>query len=113
MAMLHKISRGLYGSRNMFTIPSAVRLARSGNGYSGRQLMPACLVHSGASSDNNKIGRRDKLDLGFNDNIAAFKSKTTLELIRGIFVYTVCSFEFIVDNNMKVSSYNFISYKTV
>lgn len=57
----------------MFTMPSAVRNARSVNGYVRKQFIPACSVHSGAPSD--KVPRRDKLDLGFNDNIAAF-SKT-------------------------------------
>lgn len=100
--MLYNISKSLFGTRSMFTLPSAVRLARSGNGYTRKQLLPVCVVHSRASSD--KVGRKDQLDLGFNDHIAAFKSKTTMELVRGLFVYTVCSFDFIVENNMKVSS---------
>lgn len=99
--MFNNISRGFYGSRSLFTVPSAIRIAKSGNGFVRKQIVPACFVHSAPSSD--KGPRRDKLDLGFNDNIAAFKSKTTMELIRGLFVYTVCSFDFIVENNMKVS----------
>jgi hypothetical protein len=45
----------------------------------------------------------DPLDLKFNDPIAAFKSKTTTELVRAYFVYQMCSIEYIVENNMKVS----------
>ncbi|XP_014475950.1 PREDICTED: proline dehydrogenase 1, mitochondrial-like [Dinoponera quadriceps] len=43
----------------------------------------------------------DPLDLKFNDPIAAFKSKTTMELIRAYLVYQMCSIEYIVENNMK------------
>lgn len=44
----------------------------------------------------------DPLDLKFNDPIAAFKSKTTTELVRAYVVYQMCSIEYIVENNMKV-----------
>lgn len=46
--------------------------------------------------------QRDPLDVGFNDPNAAFKSKTTFELIRAYFVYVLCSSEFLVENNMKL-----------
>ncbi|EFN89401.1 Proline oxidase, mitochondrial [Harpegnathos saltator] len=45
----------------------------------------------------------DPLDLKFNDPIAAFKSKTTMELIRAYLVYQMCSIEYVVENNMKAS----------
>ncbi|XP_018309951.1 proline dehydrogenase 1, mitochondrial isoform X1 [Mycetomoellerius zeteki] len=44
----------------------------------------------------------DPLDLKFNDPIAAFKSKTTMELMRAYFVYQMCSIEYVVENNMTV-----------
>jgi len=44
----------------------------------------------------------DPLDLKFNDPIAAFKSKTTMELLRAYVVYQMCTIEYIVENNMKV-----------
>ncbi|KAK0159587.1 hypothetical protein PV327_010683 [Microctonus hyperodae] len=43
----------------------------------------------------------DPLDLKFNDPVASFKSKTTLELIRAYIVYQICSIEYVVENNMK------------
>lgn len=52
--------------------------------------------------DNPSSPQRDPLDVGFNDPSAAFKSKTTFELIRAYFVYVLCSSEFLVDNNMKL-----------
>ncbi|XP_040151591.1 proline dehydrogenase 1, mitochondrial isoform X2 [Anopheles arabiensis] len=53
--------------------------------------------------DNNpSTPQRDPLDVSFNDPHAAFKSKTTFELIRAYFVYVLCSSEFLVENNMKL-----------
>ncbi|XP_053950137.1 proline dehydrogenase 1, mitochondrial isoform X1 [Anastrepha ludens] len=46
--------------------------------------------------------QRDPLDVSFNDPLAAFKSKTTWELIRAYLVYTVCSIEPVVENNLKL-----------
>lgn len=55
-----------------------------------------------SASENDPKSPRDPLDLSFNDPIAAFKSKTTSELIRAYFVYLMCSSEYLVENNMKV-----------
>lgn len=46
--------------------------------------------------------QRDPLDVSFNDPIAAFKSKTTWELIRAYVVYIICSSEKLVEHNMKL-----------
>ncbi|XP_037943937.1 proline dehydrogenase 1, mitochondrial isoform X2 [Teleopsis dalmanni] len=46
--------------------------------------------------------QRDPLDVGFNDPNAAFKSKTTWELIRAYIVYTICTSEKIVEHNLKL-----------
>lgn len=45
---------------------------------------------------------KDPLDLSFNDAKAAFKSKTTWEVLRAYIVYTLCSSETLVENNAKV-----------
>lgn len=47
--------------------------------------------------------RRDPLDLSFANPEAAFKSKTTWEVFRAYIVYQLCSSQYLVDNNMKVS----------
>ncbi|XP_017029990.1 proline dehydrogenase 1, mitochondrial isoform X4 [Drosophila kikkawai] len=44
--------------------------------------------------------QRDPLDVSFNDPIAAFKSKTTWELMRAYLVYMICSSEKLVEHNM-------------
>ena len=60
-------------------------------------------VQKPSASDKAKVGRKDPLDTSFNDPIAAFKSKTTFELMRGYLVYLICSSETLVENNMKVN----------
>lgn len=52
---------------------------------------------------NTTQQQKDELDIRFEDTIAAFKSKTTWELIRAYLVYTICSSNYIVENNQKVS----------
>lgn len=56
------------------------------------------------SPKNEEKPLRDPLDVSFNDPIAAFKSKTTWELVRAYMVYTICSSEKVVEHNMKVSA---------
>lgn len=62
-------------------------------------------LSSAASTSNDQKPERDPLDVSFNDPIAAFKSKTTWELIRAYFVYIMCSSEYLVENNMKVMEF--------
>lgn len=57
--------------------------------------------------------RRDPLDITFQDSYAAFKSKTTWEVVRAYIVYTLCSSEYLVENNMKVSKTVFNSRHTL
>lgn len=46
--------------------------------------------------------QKDQLDIRFEDTVAAFKSKTTWELVRAYLVYTICSSNYLVVNNQKV-----------
>lgn len=64
------------------------------------------ITSAASASSNDPKPNRDPLDVSFNDPIAAFKSKTTWELIRAYFVYLMCSSEYLVDNNMKVMEWN-------
>ena len=52
------------------------------------------------NSDNNK----PKLDLTFEDSKTAFKSKTTLELMRGLLVFQLCSINFLIENQKPVNA---------
>lgn len=54
------------------------------------------------SNQNGNGGPKDPLDLSFNNPNAAFKSKTTGELLRAYIVYVLCSSTYLVDNNLKV-----------
>lgn len=66
-----------------------------------------------SASSNDPKPQRDPLDVSFNDPIAAFKSKTTMELIRAYFVYLMCSSEYLVENNMKVIELEFSSFCSI
>ncbi|XP_014271219.1 proline dehydrogenase 1, mitochondrial [Halyomorpha halys] len=46
--------------------------------------------------------RRDPLDTSFNDPEAAFRSKTTWEVVRAYIVYTLCSSNYVVERNMEL-----------
>lgn len=59
-------------------------------------------TNTSVQNSNDPKPQRDPLDVSFNDPIAAFKSKTTWELVRAYFVYVMCSSGYLVENNMKV-----------
>lgn len=63
----------------------------------------AAAAATSVQNSNDPKPHRDPLDVSFNDPIAAFKSKTTWELVRAYFVYLMCSSEYLVENNMKVT----------
>lgn len=46
--------------------------------------------------------RKDELDLSFQDHNAAYKSKSTLEVVRALFVFRMCGINTLVDNNEKL-----------
>lgn len=92
------ISRCL--SSSAFRSPADKKSGSDGNGLEKNKNV--ILTSGREQSTTTAIGQRDPLDTGFADPKAAFKSKTTFELIRAYIVYTLCSSEFLVDNNMKV-----------
>lgn len=62
-------------------------------------------VPSSSVGSSSGGGRRDPLDLSFDNAEAAFRSKTTLQVLRAYLVFTLCSSNYLVENNMKVSSH--------
>ncbi|XP_011298764.1 proline dehydrogenase 1, mitochondrial isoform X2 [Fopius arisanus] len=58
--------------------------------------------YSTSQPEGQPVSRQiDPLDLKFDDPVASFKSKTTMELIRAYIVYQICSIDYVVENNMK------------
>ncbi|CAF0835908.1 unnamed protein product [Brachionus calyciflorus] len=55
-------------------------------------------------SANLEPNQRPKLDLTFEDSKTAFKSKSTLELLRGYLVFQLCSLNFLVNNQKTLLS---------
>jgi len=60
-------------------------------------LQERTLGREGSVVDEER--RKDVLDLTFEDHSAAFKSKTTWEVLRAYLVFQVCGINYIVDNN--------------
>lgn len=84
-------------NNNLYQISSSRVFSSSG-------YLAAAAQSSPIQKASPTTGRKDPLDTKFSDPIAAFKSKTTFELIRGYVVYMLCSSSFLVENNMKVGS---------
>nr|CAH0104878.1 unnamed protein product [Daphnia galeata] len=59
-------------------------------------------VPSSSVGSSSGGGRRDPLDLSFDNAEAAFRSKTTLQVLRAYLVFTLCSSNYLVENNMKL-----------
>lgn len=93
------VVRNNLANRNVHQIASS-RLFSSSPMLSAVAQKPATTAEKAKTPPT--IGKRDPLDTSFNDPVAAFKSKTTFELIRGYMVYLICSSETLVENNMKV-----------
>lgn len=98
----HRMNRlrslGLRSLKNgrLYVLPSQLR---------SKAFMSSNIPRAASATTSKK----DNLDITFNDHVAAFKSKTTLELARGYFVYSLCSVNFLVENNMKVSFIHLLS----
>lgn len=84
------------------------RRALSTNNGAGRLpqlptiVQPQQQLHRHASAAAVGAPPKDALDTSFNNAEAAFKSKTTAELLRALVVYLMCSSQYLVDNNLKV-----------
>lgn len=100
--------------RSLATCVSAPRYSRACWGLSRRPLLwaPSRLKSTPAAAlveentaveapphDNN---HKDELDLTFWDHEAAFKSKTTSEVLRALFIFKLCGIPYLVKNNEKV-----------
>jgi len=61
------------------------------------EVRPGLRKHARELLDRDK--RKDELDLSFEDHNAAFKSKTTMEVVRALVVFQLCGINKLVDNN--------------
>ncbi|BFG01985.1 proline dehydrogenase 1 mitochondrial [Drosophila madeirensis] len=94
------------------------RYVHSGqNGRQSHQLVQPEVIVGETMRDKRQLGKsaspkptgtpqRDPLDVSFNDPIAAFKSKTTWELVRAYMVYMICSSEKLVEHNMTLMKWS-------
>lgn len=106
MAFLRSVPRCSAGKKLRKCVPLPVGFLENVTKPSVQLVQVHEREYTGTTANSNvkPVTRQiDPLDLNFNDPIAAFKSKTTKELIRAYIVYQLCSIEYIVENNMKVS----------
>jgi len=74
----------------------------------GQNYIPSRLSTTAAASNVTKtnreevIRRKDPLDLSFGNAEAAFRSKTSLEILRAYVVFSLCSSNYLVENNLKL-----------
>lgn len=82
------------------------QIAEKSDYDSAARYSTGAAVAGGGGEPTKPVPRQiDPLDLKFNDPIASFKSKTTMELVRAYIVYQLCSVNYIVENNMMVSTF--------
>ncbi|XP_076276383.1 proline dehydrogenase slgA isoform X1 [Lasioglossum baleicum] len=103
MAFLRTVPRCSAGKKLRKCVPLPVGFLENVTKPSVQLVQVHEREYTGAAADVKPAPRQiDPLDLKFNDPIAAFKSKTTLELLRAYVVYQLCSVELIAENNMKL-----------
>lgn len=96
------------------------KLNFTGSRYSERYIRqksshaPASLLADGKASEAAQpLAIRDQLDLTFNDARQAYRSKSTWEILRAYIVFRLCSVEYLVENNQKVSSFAWLMIRTM
>ncbi|PNF37001.1 Proline dehydrogenase 1, mitochondrial [Cryptotermes secundus] len=100
---LHLSEQGINSVRVKFSRPPA---------FVGCNILKSTHAASAIGYDTAVEGKssqqhpRDPLDLTFEDHVAAFKSKTTWEILRAYVVYTMCSFEYLVERNMTLMKFS-------
>ncbi|XP_003394835.1 proline dehydrogenase 1, mitochondrial [Bombus affinis] len=104
MAFLRTVPRCSAGKKLRKCLPLPVGLLENVTKPSVQLVQVHDREYTGTTADVKPAPPRqiDPLDLKFNDPIAAFKSKTTKELLRAYIVYQLCSIEYIAENNMKL-----------
>lgn len=108
MAFLRTVSRRCAGKKlNKYLMalpPGFLESVARPSVHMMQLCVKGCASSSTSGSEVKPVLRQiDPLDLRFNDPIAAFKSKTMTELIRAYLVYQICSIDYMVENNSKVS----------
>ncbi|KAJ1523987.1 hypothetical protein ONE63_010532 [Megalurothrips usitatus] len=75
--------------------------AKSASAAAATEALRVGQTGADQASQATKGQRRDVLDASFDDAHAAYKSKTTWEILRAYIVYTLCSSTYLVEHNMQ------------
>lgn len=63
-----------------------------------------------ASDSRQHVSFSNKISIDFEQTKEAYKSKDTLELLRSLVVFKLCSYDILVDNNKEVCDVFFNAY---
>lgn len=69
----------------------------------GKASSATAVVGQGAAG-SNQTSPKEPLDLTFSNTKEAYKSKTSAELIRTLFVLKLSSYDFLIENHPRVSA---------
>ncbi|CAL7950270.1 unnamed protein product [Xylocopa violacea] len=106
MAFLRTVPRCSAGKKLRKCLPLPVGFLENVTKPSVQLVQVHEREYTGTTADVKPAPRQiDPLDLKFNDPLAAFKSKTTKELVRAYVVYQLCSIGYIAENNMKLMKF--------
>lgn len=86
-----------------------VNSSRLGLGQNYIPLRPSTTAATSNVTKTNGdevVRRKDPLDLSFGNAEAAFRSKSSLEILRAYVVFSLCSSNYLVENNLKVNQIN-------
>ncbi|XP_043250424.1 proline dehydrogenase 1, mitochondrial isoform X1 [Colletes gigas] len=101
MAFLRTVPRCSAGKKLRKCVPLPVGFLENVTKPSVQLVQVHEREYTGATANVKPVPRQiDPLDLKFNNPVAAFKSKTTKELLRAYVVYQLCSIGYIAENNM-------------
>ena len=103
MAFLRTVPRSSAGKKLRKCVPLPVGLLKNVAKPSVQLVQVHEREYAGTTPDSKPAPRQiDPLDLKFDDPVASFKSKTTIELVRAYVVYQLCSIDYLVEHNMKL-----------
>lgn len=78
--------------------------------YTSKSSVNSLAESQGSPERNLPVYDREALDLSFEDTKKAFKSKTTLEIIRAILVLKLSTVDYLVENHHKVTIIKIINF---
>lgn len=104
--------RLLFSRRLRSTVTSAPATHREPREDVNSRLGAKYVPESAGESGRGDINSPNKISVNFDQTREAYKSKDTLELLRSLVVFKLCSYDFLVDKNQEVTMHPTILQST-